>query len=50
MIFNKQGATIRKFKYYFQGNRNSETRNRNSETVYISRIYIHNIWKKTPRN
>ena len=24
----------------------TRTRNRNSETVYISRIYIHTIWKK----
>ena len=44
MIFNKQGAT-KEIQILL-----SRTRNQNSETVYISRIYIHTIWKKTPRN
>ena len=40
MIFNKQGAT-KEIQILL-----SRTRNQNSETVYISRIYIHTIWKK----
>ena len=40
MIFNKQGAT-KEIQILL-----SRTRNQNSETVYISRICIHTIWKK----
>ena len=40
MIFNKQGAT-KEIQILL-----SRTRNQNSETVSISRIYIHTIWKK----
>ena len=38
--FNKQGVTIRKFKFFF-----SRMENQDSETVYINRIYIHTICK-----
>ena len=42
MIFNKQGATISKFKFYFQG--------KEIETVKQYTIYIHTIRKNTTRN
>ena len=43
MIFNKQGAT-KEIQILL-----SRTRNQNSETVYISRIYIHTIWKENTK-
>ena len=43
MIFNKQGAA-KEIQILL-----SRTRNQNSETVYISRIYIHTIWKENTK-
>ena len=42
MIFNKQGATISEFKFYFQG--------KEIEIVKQYTIYIYTIRKNTTRN